>query len=238
MEEPEIQSRRVLLVDDEQKLLKAVSEALSAQQYTVLTAETGEEAFYLAYKEKPDLIVLDVSLPRCSGLDVLQQLRSAGLEAPVLLLTSHNTPEDRVSGLNAGADDYLGKPFSLPELLARIRALLRRRGAPAALKTAILAVEDLTLDTNARTAFRAQVPLELTAREFDLLEFLLLQKGRIVSREMLAQHIWRETARFTPINNVIDVQMARLRRKVDDPFPVRLIHTVRGVGFIVREDAP
>lgn len=234
MEQPEPYHSRILLIDDERKLLDAVSRALYEQQFSVLTASTGEDGFYLANKEKPDLIVLDVSLPQCSGFDVLQQIRGAGLAIPVLLLTSHNTPDERVFGLNAGADDYLGKPFSLPELIARVRALLRRSNATP-LREATLTVGSLSIDTVARVASRSGVILELTAREFDLLCYLVEQKDRIVSREMLAQNIWRETSRITPINNVIDVQMTRLRSKVDEQFATRLIHTVRGVGFIVRE---
>ncbi len=225
---------RVLLVDDEPKLVEAVARALAEQDFHVLTARTGEEAFFLIHKEAPELVVLDVSLPQCSGLEVLAQIRKAGLPTPVLLLTSHNTPEDRVHGLDAGADDYLGKPFSLPELVARIRALLRRSGANA-VQTVRIAVADLLIDAESRTAARGGARLDLTAREFNLLLYLAEQQGRIVSREMLAQHVWHETSRFTPISNVIDVQMTRLRRKIDDPFPVRLLHTIRGVGFTLRE---
>ena len=225
---------RVLLVDDEPKLVEAVARALAELDLDVLTANTGEQAFFLIHKESPHLVVLDVSLPQCSGLEVLTQIRKAGLTTAVLLLTSHNTPEDRVHGLEAGADDYLGKPFSLPELVARIRALLRRGGAPSA-RNVRLAVADLLIDAETRTAVRGAARLDLTAREFNLLFYLAEQKGSIVSREMLAQHVWHETSRFTPISNVIDVQMTRLRRKIDDPFPVRLLHTIRGVGFALRE---
>lgn len=228
---------RVLVVDDEPKIVEAVTRALAEENFTVLAAATGEEAFFLLHKEALDAVVLDVSLPRCSGLDILEVVRKEGSPVPVLLLTSHNTPEDRVHGLNAGADDYLGKPFSLPELVARIRALLRRGGAPAP-QPARITIGDLILDADAHAATRAGVRLELTGREFALLLYLAEQGGRIASRDMLAKHVWHETARFTPIHNVIDVQIARLRRKVDDPYPTRLLHTVRGVGFALREGEP
>lgn len=228
-------TRRILLVDDEPTLTEAISRAMPPGEFTASTAATAEDAFFLLHAHSFDLVVLDISLPQRSGLDLLQQLRALDNRVPVLLLTSHNEPADRVRGLEAGADDYLGKPFSLPELIARVRALLRR-SSPAPAPVSILAVGDLRMDVNTRVATRAGVRLEITAREFDLLVYLAGHEGRVVSREMLAQNVWHETARFTPINNVIDVQIARLRRKLDEPFPDRLLHTVRGVGFTLRED--
>jgi DNA-binding response OmpR family regulator len=166
-------------------------------------------------------------------LDILRQIRKEGLDVRVLILTSHNSIEDRVEGLRTGADDYLGKPFSFPELMARIDALLRRFLPP--LQTSSLAVADLSLDTKTRTASRSGERLDLTTREFDLLLYLAENHGRTVSREMLARDVWRETSRFTPIDNVIDVQVARLRRKIDDPFAIKLLQTVRGLGFSLQE---
>jgi DNA-binding response OmpR family regulator len=154
---------------------------------------------------------------------------------PVLLLTAKDTVEDRVQGLDAGADDYLVKPFALPELLARIRALLRR-GKVEMPQTLRLA--DLELDCGSRSVVRSGKPLELTSREFELLEYLMRYQGQVVSREMLARDVWKESARVTPLDNVIDVHVARLRRKVDDPFADKLVHTVRGVGFVVRQGIP
>jgi DNA-binding response OmpR family regulator len=151
----------------------------------------------------------------------------------VLILTSHNTVEDRVEGLRTGADDYLGKPFSFPELTARIDALLRRFLMPS--PDPVVVIGDLSIDTRNRGASRGSEQLELTAREFDLLLYLAENRGRTVSREMLAKNVWRETSRFTPIDNVIDVQIARLRKKVDDPFEVKLLQTIRGLGFSLRE---
>ncbi len=151
----------------------------------------------------------------------------------VLILTSHNTIEDRVAGLKTGADDYMGKPFSFPELIARIEALLRRVLPPASPRR--LTIGDLDLDSASRSAWRNGQKLDLTAREFDLLFYLSKNRGRTVSREMLARDVWQETSRYTPIDNVIDVQMARLRKKVDDPFRVKLLQTIRGIGFCLQE---
>jgi two-component system, OmpR family, copper resistance phosphate regulon response regulator CusR len=174
-------------------------------------------------------------LPGRSGLEILQTLRQRRIEAPVLILTARDSLDDRVLGLDLGADDYLVKPFALPELLARIRALLRR-GRPSDVFR--LKVGDLELDLVARRVVRADKLIDLTAREFELLEYLLRHQGHLVSREMLARDVWKEPRRATPLDNVIDVQIARLRRKVDAEGVVRLIHTVRGVGFVMREGEP
>jgi two-component system copper resistance phosphate regulon response regulator CusR len=164
---------------------------------------------------------------------VLATLRRRGNTTPVLLLTAKDAIDDRVRGLDTGADDYLVKPFAFPELLARIRALLRRGATDAPEK---LKLADLGIDVAERSVMRGGKKLDLTPREFDLLEYLLRHQGRVVSREMLARDIWKETSRFTPLDNVIDVHVARLRRKIDDQFEEKLVHTVRGVGFVLRED--
>jgi DNA-binding response OmpR family regulator len=174
-------------------------------------------------------------LPGRSGLEILQALRQRRIETPVLILTARDGVDDRVLGLDLGADDYLVKPFALPELLARIRALLRR-GRPSDVFR--LKVGDLELDLVARRVVRAETLIDLTVREFELLEYLLRHQGHLVSREMLARDVWKEPRRATPLDNVIDVQMARLRRKVDPDGAARLIHTVRGVGFVMREGEP
>jgi two-component system, OmpR family, copper resistance phosphate regulon response regulator CusR len=224
----------ILVVEDEPKLASALKEGLEDERYDVSVAKSGEEGFYLLHSERFDLLMLDVMLPGRSGFEVLAQLRKNGVAIPVLLLTARDSVEDRVHGLDAGADDYLVKPFAFPELLARVRALLRRGGPE---KPGRMTLGDLSLDAAARSVSRAGTPVELTAREYDLLEYLFRNQGSVVSREMLARDVWKETARATPIDNVIDVHVARLRRKIDDGFDQKLLHTVRGVGFILREGA-
>jgi two-component system copper resistance phosphate regulon response regulator CusR len=223
---------RVLVVEDERKLAQALAKGLEAQHYDVVVAPTGEDGFFRATAEVFDLVILDLMLPGRSGLEILKVLRQRGLQTPVLILTARDGIDDRVLGLDLGADDYLVKPFAFPELLARIRALLRR-GRPA--EVLRLKVADLELDTVTRKVTRGRRALDLTARELDLLEYLLRHQGHLVSREMLAHDVWKEPRRATPLDNVIDVQMARLRKKVDADADQRLIHTVRGVGFILKE---
>ena len=223
----------ILLIEDEPKLASALQEGLQAERYDVSIARSGEEGFYLLYSGTFDLVLLDVMLPGRTGYEILAQLRKNGFGKPVMLLTAKDSVEDRVHGLDVGADDYLVKPFALPELLARCRALLRRGVSE---KPGRLTVGDLVLDGAGRRFSRSGQALELTAREYELLEYLLRNQGSVVSREMLARDIWKETTRATPIDNVIDVHIARLRRKLDDGFDRKLLHTVRGVGFILRED--
>ena len=226
---------RILVVEDEKKVAKALEEGLEAEHYEVAVAHTGEDGFYLISTQAFDLVLLDLMLPGRSGLEILRAMRTRGLRTPVLILTARDAIEDRVQGLDCGADDYLVKPFAFAELLARIRALLRRGKTEPVLR---LTCDELEIDMATRAVSRSGQPLDLTAREFDLLEYLLRNQGRVVSREMLAHEIWKETARHTPLDNVIDVHIARLRRKVDDPFAKKLLHTVRGVGFVLREEAP
>jgi len=226
---------RVLIVEDEKKVAKALREGLEAEHYDVQVAATGEEGFFLANHDVFDVVVLDLMLPRRDGLEILSTLRSRGLQTPVLVLTAKDTVEDRVQGLDQGADDYLVKPFAFPELLARIRALVRRGRPDQVLK---LHEGDLSMDLVTRRVVRGGQPLELTLKEFEILEFLLRHGGQVVSREMLARDVWRVTARATPLDNVIDVTIARLRRKVDEPFDTKMLHTVRGVGFVLREERP
>jgi len=225
----------ILIVEDETKVAQALREGLEREGYAVTVARTGEEGYYLLDARSFDLVVLDLMLPGRSGLEILGTLRARDRGIPVLILTARDTVRDRVVGLDTGADDYLVKPFAFPELAARIRALLRRgRAEPVS----GLRVSDLELDVAARRVTRGGRGLELTAREFELLEYLLRNRGRVVSREMLAREVWKETDRATPLDNVIDVHIARLRRKIDDGFESKLIHTVRGVGYIVKDATP
>ena len=226
---------RVLVVEDESKVADALQEGLESEQYEVVVERTGEGAFFRSTTETFDLILLDLGLPGRDGLQILHTLRERGVETPVLVLTARDSLEDRVVSLDSGADDYLIKPFAFAELLARVRALLRRgRGA----EITRFALAGLEMDLIARTVTRAGLSVELTVREFELLEYLLRHEGQVVSREMLARDVWKETARTTPLDNVIDVHIARLRRKVDQEGMAKLIHTVRGVGFVLREGEP
>jgi DNA-binding response OmpR family regulator len=226
---------RILIVEDDAKVAGALNAGLVAEGYEAAVARTGEDGYYLATTEPFDAILLDLMLPGRSGLEILANLRKRGLGLPVLMLTARDAVEDRVRGLDGGADDYLVKPFAFAELIARLRALLRRRRPEGA---APLRLADLELDPVERSVTRSGAVLELTAREFDLLRFLLRHQGQIVTREMLACEVWKEPVRGTPLDNVIDVHIARLRRKVDQASTRKLIHTVRGVGFVAGERQP
>src|ERR1700738_2413441 len=192
---------KILIVEDEPKVGKALTEGLKANGDEVTLAQTGEDGFFLASSRSFDLIVLDVMLPGRNGIEVLKTLRKQGVQVPVLLLTAKDSIEDRVLGLDAGADDYLVKPFAFPELRARMRALLRRGQTGSIMSLKLGALE---MDLTKRLVTRDGKPIELTVREFELLEFLLRNKGRVVSREMLARDVWKETSRATPLDNVID----------------------------------
>lgn len=227
----EIKPVRILFVEDEAKLADALKRGLEDDLHTVTLARTGEEGFFLAQTQEFDIWVLDVMLPGRDGIEILRNLRRLGDRTPALLLTSMDAVEDRVRGLDAGADDYLVKPFALSELQARIRALLRRGGADV---PAALTLGDLVLDQVRHSVARQGKAIDLTPREFALLEYLLSQQGQVVSREMLGREVWKESARHTPLDNVIDVHIARLRRKIDDGFDCKMVQTVRGVGFVLR----
>jgi DNA-binding response OmpR family regulator len=226
---------RILVVEDEQKVADALREGLEDERYDVVVERTGEGAFFRVNTETFDVVLLDLTLPGRDGLEILRALRNRRMETPVLVLTARDSLEDRVTGLDAGADDYLVKPFAFAELLARIRALVRRGRVAEAPR---LSVGDLEMDLVTRKVLRGGRQVDLTVREFELLEFLMRYQGQVVSRETLARDVWKETARTTPLDNVIDVHIARLRRKVDLEQVVKLIHTVRGVGFMLREGEP
>ena len=224
---------RVLIIEDDLKVAGAVRAGLVAEGYDVVHSRTGEDGYFRATTEPFDAILLDLGLPGRSGLEILAGLRGRGLSIPVLVLTARDAVEDRVLGLDSGADDYLIKPFAFAELVARLRALFRR-GRPEDRVRVRLA--DLELDPVNRSVRRGDRPIDLTAREFELLDYLLHHQGQIVSRDMLTREVWKEPSRGTPLDNVIDVHIARLRKKVDQGFSPRLIHTIRGVGFMVREE--
>ena len=226
---------RILIVEDEPSVGRSLQRGLAAERIDVTLAASGEEGFYLVLSEIFDLMVLDLMLPGRDGIDILRALRGRGLSTPVIVVSARDAVEDRVRGLDVGADDYLVKPFAFEELLARIRALLRRGRAQDVLR---LVVGDLELDRVTRCVARAGLVVDLTVREYDLLEYLMSYQGRVVSREMLVRDIWREPRRVTPLDNVIDVHMARLRKKVDNGHAHALIHTVRGVGFVLPETPP
>jgi DNA-binding response OmpR family regulator len=226
---------KILVIEDEPKTAQALRKGLSGEGYEAAVAKTGEEGFFLLNAESFDLVILDWMLPGRDGIEILKTLRAQGAKTPVLLLTARDAVEDRVLGLDAGADDYLVKPFAFAELLARLRALSRRAGQDEPLRRQ---VADLVLDIQVRRVLRGPLEIILTPREFELLAYLLQHQGQTVTRQMLAREVWREPHRATPLDNVIDVHVAHLRKKVDEGQRVKLIHTVRGVGFVLREEAP
>lgn len=226
---------RVLIIEDDAKVAGAVKTGLVAEGYQAVISRTGEDGYFRATTEPFDALLLDLGLPGRSGLEILAGLRTRGLTIPVLVLTARDAVDDRVLGLDSGADDYLVKPFAFAELLARLRALLRRGGPE---ETRRVRLADLELDPLTRAARRGDRPIDLTGREFELLDYLLRHQGQIVSREMLARDVWKELSRATPLDNVIDVHITRLRKKIDQGMSPRLIHTVRGVGFLMREGEP
>lgn len=222
----------ILVVEDEPKVARALQKGLESELYKVTVATTGEEGFYLATTQAYDLILLDLMLPGRGGLEILSALRKQHCQTPVLVLTAKDTIEDRVLGLDSGADDYLVKPFAFPELLARIRALTRRGRTDQALRYRLA---DLELDCVTKKVTRGRQEIHLTGKEFELLEYLMRHQGHAVSREMLARDVWQVTERATPLDNVIDVHIARLRQKMDMPFKKKLLKTIRGVGFVLKE---
>ena len=228
-------SPRTLIVEDEPKVAAALREGLEGEGYDVVVESSGEAAFYRLTTDRFDVVLLDLRLPGRDGLEILSAARRRGVETPVVVLTARDTLEDRVIGLDAGADDYVVKPFAFAELLARIRAVLRRGRTSDPDR---LSIDTLVVDRATRQVTRAGRAVDLTVKEFDLLLHLARQAGQVVSRDTLVREVWRETFRSTTLDNVIDVHISRLRRKVDADHPVKLIHTVRGVGFALRWEAP
>lgn len=225
---------RVLVIEDDRRTAHAVCQGLRGEGFDAVAAEDGLSGSALLDSERFDAVVLDWMLPARDGLSILKNLRARGGRVPVLLLTARDAVEDRVLGLESGADDYLVKPFAFAELLARVRALLRRTTPDESLRWQ---VADLALDLKSRRVTRAGGEVVLTPREFDLLACLLRHQGQTVTRAMLAREVWGETQRAAPLHNAIDVHIAHLRRKMDDGRQPRLLQTVRGVGFVLREEA-
>jgi two-component system, OmpR family, copper resistance phosphate regulon response regulator CusR len=222
----------ILIIEDDAKTATAIREGLRMDGHEVMLAMTAEEGATLCRSRPFDAIVLDWMLPQQSGIDVLTKMRADGIRIPVLLLTARDTIEDRVLGLDSGADDYLTKPFAFAELSARVRALVRRAGEPDPVQRR---VSDLVLDLAQRRARRGTRQIALTPKEFDLLSYLARYQGQTVTRQMLAKDVWHELHRATPLDNVIDVHIAHLRRKIDDGEQRNLIYTIRGVGFRLGE---
>jgi DNA-binding response OmpR family regulator len=223
---------RVLVVEDEKKIAEFIRRGLAEQGYAVDVAVDGEEALDWPSVAEFDLIILDVMLPVRDGIEVCRTLRQRGLHTPVLMLTARDAVEDRVAGLDSGADDYLVKPFAFAELLARLRALTRRQ--PAVLGS-LLRVGDLVLDTTTRKMSRAGAEMDLTTKEYAVLEYMMRHPNQVLSRTMLAEHVWSYD--FDNASNVIDVHIRNLRRKIDDRFPAKLIQTVRGSGYRISDRA-
>jgi two-component system copper resistance phosphate regulon response regulator CusR len=226
---------KILIIEDEIKIAHSLKKVLEDEGYSVNAAVTGEEGFFLINTDIFDVVILDLMLPGRSGLEILKVLRRRDKQTLVLILTARDTVEDRILGLDCGADDYMIKPFAVSELLARIRVLLRRGRSEQLFR---LQFGGLDLDLVTREVHRDGQVLELTAKEFDLLTYLVRHQGRFVTRGMIARDLWQESARATSLDNVIDVHMARLRRKVDKDFPDKLLHTIRGIGFILKKEEP
>jgi DNA-binding response OmpR family regulator len=225
---------RILIVDDERALVEQLQKSLESQRYIVESAMDGEEALDKVFEAPYDLIILDIMMPQMDGLTLLEQLRKAGINTPVLMLSAKGDAIDKIKGLDLGADDYLAKPFSLNELLARVRALFRRSGSQS---QPVLQAFDLQLDTVSREVTKAGKPLDLTSREFTILEFLLYNKNRAVSRFSLAEHVWGDNFDPFSMSNFIDVHIKNLRHKLGDFHQGKIIRTIRGVGYMIKDSA-
>lgn len=219
---------KILIVEDEKKLAQHIKQGLEENSFAVDLSFDGEDGLHMATHENYDLIILDIMLPKHDGVTILKRIRDAGIHTPVIFLTAKDSAEDKVKGLNTGADDYVVKPFSFPELLARIHACLRRGKHNVSLQ---LSVSDLELDPITRKVFRGNEKIELTPVEFSLLEYLMYHKGQVVTRTMISEHVWDSD--FESFSNVVDVHIAKLRTKIDKKYDRKLIHTVRGVGYVL-----
>jgi two-component system copper resistance phosphate regulon response regulator CusR len=223
---------RILLVEDEARMAQAIKRGLRQAAYAVDVARDGEDALYQASINDYDAVILDVMIPKRDGFEVCRELRAQGSRIPVLMLTARDAVEDRIGGLDTGADDYLTKPFEFGELLARLRALLRRGQE---LRPTVIEIGDLEIDTRGQRVKRNGKPIELTTKEYMLLEYLAHNAGKVVGREEISEHVWDDT--FDPFSKLIEVYINRLRRKVDEPFGRPLIQTRRGAGYVLRAPA-
>lgn len=221
---------RILIIEDEVNLADALKRVFKEQHYSVDVSHTGEEGVFLANVNDYDLIILDIMLPDIDGWEVCKQLRTDKVNIPILMLTALDSIDDKIKGLDGGADDYMTKPFDLRELMARVRSLIRRQGEE---KTSKIQVADLIIDTSERTVVRAGKEIQLSAKEFAMLEYFMLNKNKVLTREMISEHVW--DMNFDPRSNVIDSFVRFLRQKMDKGFDKELIHTVRGVGYKLSE---
>jgi two-component system copper resistance phosphate regulon response regulator CusR len=224
---------KILIIEDENKVAEFLRKGFTAEAYSVEIASDGTSGSRLARSGMFDAIILDLMLPGKDGITVLKEIRAAKVDAPVLILSSKSDVEDRVAGLNLGADDYVPKPFAFSELLARVRSLLRRKSPDLA--DSVLRVNDLRMDLLSRKVERAGTAMTLTNREFEVLEYLMRNRGRVVSRVILTERVWDMD--FDSGTNVVDVVINRLRRKIDDEFEPKLLHSVRGVGYVLRDES-
>jgi heavy metal response regulator len=222
---------RILIIEDDKKIAGFIKKGLTEEHYAVDVFYDGEEGAYWAQVNEYDLIILDIMLPKKDGIEVCRELRNKNIIAPIIMLTVKDALEDKIKGLDEGADDYLTKPFSFEELLARIRALLRRTQK---YKTRTLKVADLELDPVTRKVTRAGKKITLTGKEYALLEYLMRNKGRILTETMIIEHVW--DMNFDPLTNVVNVYIHHLRQKIDKDFDKKLIHTIRGAGYVMKED--
>ena len=224
---------RILIVDDEPELLEQLRQTLVTQKYYIDTAEEGEAALDKLFDHPYDLIILDIMLPKVDGITVLKEVRKAKINTPILMLTAKGAVEDKIKGLDYGADDYLAKPFAMAELMARIRSLLRRTSEH---KNPLMMVSDVSLNTKTHQVLKQGVPVDLTPKEFSILEFLLYNKNRAVSRFSMAEHVWGDEFDPFTMSNFIDVHVKNLRRKIGATEKKKIIRTIRGIGFIIEDE--
>ena len=224
---------KILVVDDEPELLEHIREVLKSQKYDVDTADDGASALDKLFDTVYDLVILDIMLPKIDGLSILKEIRKANIDTPIIMLTAKGTVEDKIKGLDFGADDYLPKPFAIAELMARVRSLFRRTSDN---RDPLLTVSDVSLNTKTRQVRKKDIPVELTPKEFSILEFLLYNKNRAVSRFTLAEHVWGDAFDPFTMSNFIDVHIKNLRRKIGDTDKKKIISTIRGIGFIIEDE--